>query len=97
MSDLQCPYCEESLSDPDDCYEEDEVYEHQCRNCEKHFAFSLSYSRYYDAWKADCLNGAEHDWKEISAWPPEVYANKRRCSVCDRMKTINNKGAASHE
>lgn len=87
-SSLECPYCEEELDDPDDCYKEDEVYEHSCRHCEQNFTFTLSYSVYYESEKADCLNGGEHDWKPINGSPAEYFVNKRRCSMCDRQMTI---------
>ena len=94
MGTLECPYCEKELNDPDDCYKEDETYEERCRHCDKQFVFTLSYSVSYHSYKADCLNEADHDWKPITGYPEEYFKNRRRCSMCDREKTIKESEAA---
>lgn len=88
MSGLECPYCEEDLDDPDDCYEPDDVYEEQCPHCEKYFIFTLSYSVDYSSEKADCLNGSPHDYQKINGGPHEYFVNKRRCSMCGTEKVL---------
>ena len=62
--DLECPYCEKQIEDPDECYETGVDYEHECPHCEKNFVFQVEYTRDYSANKADCLNGGEHKLKE---------------------------------
>jgi DNA-directed RNA polymerase subunit RPC12/RpoP len=44
MSELHCPYCDESLgSSIDDCHEQDVEYEYQCPKCDKDFIFRIDY------------------------------------------------------
>ncbi len=93
MSDLQCPYCDADLDDPDDCYKEDEAYEGHCPYCDKGFVFTLSYSVSYEATQAPCMNGEPHDWKEIHGSPKEYFENRRRCSYCDQEKTIDTRAS----
>lgn len=78
---LACPYCENEIEDPDDCYEEGVTYEHECPACEKSFVFYVKYSRDYAAHKADCLNGGDHDYKNTATIPAEY--SRMRCTMCD--------------
>ncbi len=90
MGDLYCPYCDENLGDHfDDCYEADTEYEHECSKCEKNFIFTISYYPTYSGEKADCLNGAEHDYQKINGIPREHFENKRRCSMCSKEIIVN--------
>ena len=88
MSNLECPYCDADLDDPDDCYKEDETYEEHCPHCDKRFVFTLSYSVSYTAYEAPCLNGEDHKWKKINGCPAEYFENRRRCEYCDKEITI---------
>lgn len=88
MSYFNCPYCNESLPEPDDCNEQDKEYEEKCSKCLKNFVFNVSYSKDYSEHKANCLNGAEHDYKEINGYPKEYFENKRRCSMCSKEIVI---------
>lgn len=83
---LECPYCEAELKDPDECYEQDVTYEHECPHCGKNFVFNVEYTRYYSADKADCLNGSEHDYRKTATFP-EKYA-VLRCQMCGHEKPI---------
>jgi len=85
--DLHCPYCETDIDDPDDCYAPETTYEHQCPACEKHFVFTVDYIRDYSAAKAECLNGAPHDYKETTTFPRQY--TRLRCSMCDDHKPIS--------
>ncbi len=85
---LECPYCEEEIEDPDDCYEPDTIYHEECPNCGKNFVFTLEYSRDYYPEQAPCLNGGEHDWREIAGAPFYHFANRRRCHYCDAEKIL---------
>lgn len=92
MGDVECPYCgsEEKVNHDDGYgYEEDGVFNQQCGNCEKFFVFTTSISFYYEAEKADCLNGAEHDYKKTVTYPVE-YA-RLRCTICSHEKALPKK------
>lgn len=82
-SDVQCPYCgaNQEINHDDGCgYAEDEIHQQECSECEKVFIFTTSIHFYYSADKADCLNGAEHDYQRTRTYPPE--AAKLRCTIC---------------
>jgi hypothetical protein len=85
--DLDCPYCHAKIDDPDDCYEPDKVYQHQCHECEKYFTFTIDYIRDYSSEQADCLNGAEHDYKETTTYPKRY--TRLVCSMCDDRKSVS--------
>ena len=60
MCDMKCPYCNAKLEvchDGDLEYEEGVKYEDFCPECGKNFVFETTIIFYYDAFKADCLNG----------------------------------------
>lgn len=86
MSDVECPYCgEEQEINHDDGYgyEEGRTYEQECADCEKNFAFTTSISFYYDASKADCLNGAEHNYAPVCSTARDIWPDWKRCKDCD--------------
>jgi len=82
--DIECPYCGKGF-DIDTCdgfgCTEDEVYEQECPHCEKNFIFTVSWSPFYTAEKADCLNGAPHTYKPSHTYPVDFV--KMVCSQCD--------------
>lgn len=82
--DVECPYCGEGQEinhDDGFGYEEDLRHEQQCGSCDKSFVFTTSISYYYEAVKADCLNGGDHRVK-ISATYPREYS-VMCCEDCD--------------
>ncbi len=81
---LYCPYCKTGMDDPDECYEDGVTYEHECPSCEKYFVFTVEYTRTYSAGKADCLNGADHDYKKTRTIPAEFAV--MRCKMCGHEK-----------
>lgn len=84
MSDINCPYCgagQDICHDDGHGYEEGVTHQQQCGECDKYFTFTTSISYYYEAEKADCLNGAEHEWKPTHTYPKEF--TKMRCTMCD--------------
>lgn len=87
MFDCECPYCGETMEDPDECYDPEITYEHECPHCEKNFVFTVDYIRTYSESKADCLNGGEHDYQKTITYPPE-YA-KLRCTMCGDEKPLS--------
>lgn len=87
--DIECPYCDEKQDiDHDDGYgyEENNPYEQECRNCEKTFIYYTNIMYSYNAEKAPCKNGGEHNWVEIHGYPSGWFSNKRRCSYCEEEK-----------
>lgn len=97
MRDVECPYCGEGN---DIChedgygYEENELHNQECRSCEKIFTYQTKIFYNYDAYEADCLNGAEHNWKLTKTWP--LFFTKMRCSVCDESRKLTAEEKAFH-
>lgn len=84
---LECPYCEKEIEDPDDCHDPNENHEWECPHCEKNFIFTIEYYPTYSSYKADCLNGGEHNLKDIAGVPKWFFAGKYRCKDCDHEHT----------
>jgi hypothetical protein len=83
MSDMQCPYCgadQEVCHDDGHGYTEGVKHEHTCSSCDKTFVFETSIVLYYEAFKADCLNGAEHELKFLKSWPAQY--SRMGCIHC---------------
>ena len=84
MSDVECPYCgagQEICHDDGFGYDEDSAHEMECGGCEKTFVFTTSIMFSYTPYKADCLNGADHNLL-ASRTHPRIYT-KMRCQDCD--------------
>lgn len=89
MSDIKCPYCnygQEINHDDGQGYTEDEKHQQQCSACDKVFTFTTAISFYYEAFKADCLNGEEHDWKITDTKPS--YFSRMRCTMCEEERVL---------
>ena len=72
MDDINCPYCNKGLEiDHDDGY----------GYCEKTFVYTTSITYYYEAEKADCLNGSEHKMRRVVHYP-NTWSKWKRCEVC---------------
>ena len=88
MSDyIDCPYCDspQEINHYDGGgYEENVTHQQECDECGKTFVFTTSISFNYYPEKADCLNGAEHDWKPTQIWPK--YFTMMRCYDCDEER-----------
>ena len=83
-SDVECPYCGQGVEichDDGYGYEEDETHEQDCPHCGKTFAYTTTIHFYYDAQKADCLNGAEHNMKPVMV-TPQLHTHWNRCCAC---------------
>jgi len=81
--DIECPYCGADVEinhDDGYGYEEDGNYEQECPACEKVFAYTTLIAVHHRAWKADCLNGAPHQYKKTATYPPEFA--RMRCVDC---------------
>lgn len=82
-ADCECPYCaamQEICHDDGYGYEEDGIYQQECSDCGKKFAYTTRIHFYYEVAKADCLNGAEHKWKQTITVPREF--TRMRCTDC---------------
>ena len=87
MKDIECPYCEhEQEINHDDGYgyEEGELYQQQCSNCDKFFVYTTSISYYHEATKADCLNDSEHTFRATSTYPKEC--TRMECTQCGEIR-----------
>lgn len=92
MKDATCPYCgaEVEINHDDGYgYEEDQIYEQECHECEKVFVYTTWITIHHDAKKADCLNGGEHDYNKTLTYP--VRFAKMRCSVCGDERPLTAK------
>lgn len=94
--EIQCPYCEESfdLCHDDGAYynHEEELEECQCPECEKYFMVQSSQSWDFEGFKADCLNGSPHDWKQENGYPKAYYHGRFKCSMCDKEERRDEEG-----
>jgi Zn ribbon nucleic-acid-binding protein len=93
MSDTNCPYCEADIDINHDGgygYEEDRIHEQECPKCEKNFAFTTAISFDYTPRKADCLNGGDHRFRTMVAYPVEY--TKLVCKDCGLEKRTVNEG-----
>jgi hypothetical protein len=89
MSDTNCPYCGADVEiDHDGGYgcNEGETHQQECPKCDKTFIYQTMISFDYDVAKADCLNGAEHQFERTQTYPPEFA--KLRCKVCGETAEI---------
>lgn len=87
--ELECPYCEHEFDinhDDGFGYKEDITEEIQCPECEKYFVFTASITWHYEAYKADCLNGSEHDY-QLTRTIPKAFS-KMRCTMCDKEREL---------
>ena len=86
---VECPYCgaEVEINHDDGYgYTEDEAHQQECDKCDKTFVFHTGIIFLYEAKKADCLNGSEHQWEPRKGWPEELFIGKERCSVCEEER-----------
>ena len=87
MNDIKCPYCEveQEINHEDGYgYAEDTLHEQECGNCNKIFTFTTSISFYYEAYKADCLNGKDHKFKASKTYP--IECTKMCCENCEETR-----------
>lgn len=102
--DLECPYCGKFEEASPDCHEPNQIFQHECRHCEKNYTFTIEYSPNYYTSEAACLNGGEHDWndhlrfddlKKPETWHLRNYFDVlRTCNACgkDDRKGRNKEG-----
>lgn len=86
----KCPYCNceiEINHDDGYGYNEGEKHQQQCRKCYKYFIFETTIIIDHKLSKADCLNGEEHNFKLVKAFPEEY--SRMVCSTCDESRLIS--------
>lgn len=88
-ADFECPYCKHPIEvchDDGFGYEEDQKHEMQCPECEKYFVFDTTITISHDAYAAECLNGADHQYSETRAFPKRYRV--MRCDICDHEASL---------
>ena len=88
MNDVECPYCGEAQEinhDDGYGYEEDTLHEQECHHCEKAFSFTTMISFSYEAIKAPCRNGGEHDMRPQPSFP-KIYPDRAVCECCGHIE-----------
>lgn len=89
MCDCECPYCGEGVEichDDGAGYDEGVSHQQECQHCEKVFVFTTAIHFTYSPSKADCLNGAPHEYERTNTFPRE--AARLRCVHCDDEKPL---------
>ena len=98
MKDINCPYCNAELN-IDHCdgqgYDEDELHQQECEDCNKSFVFTTSIIYSYYPSKADCLNGGNHNYKIVTTYPK--YFSKMRCTSCDDERSLTEDEKVKHK
>lgn len=97
MTDLICPYCDTEQEASPDIHEPDAAHDHECVECEKSFKYYIEYTPHYTAWKADCMNGGDHDWRDVHSTARIAYKGVKQCRGCQEYnKQPNWKGEFEH-
>jgi len=89
MTETTCPYCGHTQKEPEECYEENVLYDTQCEKCNKIYGIRPFYLKSYTESRMDCANGSEHKWEKICGVPAELFKYKRRCAYCEEEKIID--------
>ena len=66
-----CPYCDKSIYiDPENYGEDGSTQQRECEHCKKKFIFVAEMVVVYiTTYKADCLNGGEHNYEKEFMYP----------------------------
>lgn len=88
MNDVECPYCENVVEINHDGYglEEGVFHNQECPYCEKYFVYQTIITFNYDTYKADCLNGSEHEFKYTTTFPMEF--TEKKCIYCGEREKL---------
>lgn len=85
--DIQCPYCEGWHEHDGERNESCVSYPMECRHCERNFLFQIEYYPTFTERKADCLNGASHEWKDRlknNEYYRSYFKKWRVCEWCEK-------------
>lgn len=81
-----CPYCGAEDDDTGQILEggngPDGI---DCDGCGKSFMYEADFTVHFTTWKADCLNGAPHDWKR-SQTPCDGVPYVEVCRNCHHRR-----------
>lgn len=94
---IDCPYCDAELEvnhDDGFGYDENVMHHMECDKCGKNFVFETVISFSYYPKKADCLNGAKHNYKLTDTFPKEF--SKMNCSDCDEERELTDEERAEY-
>jgi hypothetical protein len=83
---LTCPYCQHNFEYRPDGEEQGERYEEECPSCSKIFAYEIEIEIVTTTYKADCLNGGEHEWTTIPCYPD--FMTQRYCP-CGKSEFVH--------
>lgn len=99
MEDVRCPYCEEEIKiEPTDFEHYQEYEEYECERCSKNFeVYAEPTIDYTVCGKADCLNGADHKWKQIVGIPAIHFRGKYRCEDCSAEHEVREELATEEQ
>lgn len=104
MSDVDCPYCGESVEiESPFGHDEGETYNTVCPHCDNGFAYDTIITISHDAWKAPCQNGGEHEFHEsvgvkwggrhINGVFTPTRSEYRECKNCPHTEEFNHTNA----
>lgn len=88
-NDIQCPYCgkeQEICHDDGYGYEEDRMWEQDCRSCGKTFGFKTTIMFSYKAYATPCKETNKHVWKRTKTFPKEF--SRMFCTVCEEERPM---------
>jgi len=86
--DVECPYCnkvQEIKHDDGYGYDESALHQQDCNDCGKTFTYRTDIIFSHEAFKADCLNGSPHIFKQTVTYPKNF--TMMRCVGCDEERT----------
>lgn len=86
MDNITCPYCNEEVEinhDDGYGYEEGVLFNQECGHCDNTFTYTTGIIFVYKAYKAPCLNGGPHSWKDNQGYPKGYQSNRHTCEWCD--------------
>lgn len=84
--DFQCPYCDAWQEHDFEQGKPNELYQTECGECEKRFVFEVEYYPTFSAYKADCLNGAPHNYVDKLAndeYYRDYFSKWLKCTNCE--------------
>ena len=87
MTEFLCPYCEEDIEEPEECYNTEKTYNEQCPYCKKNFVFTVELCLEYQTSPADCLNGGDHDYRKTKGTGGLHEYAISICNICKQEKT----------
>lgn len=88
MIKITCPYCGHNQSEPEECYQEDELYTVECDRCNKIYGITPYYIKGYIESKMPCANGEPHNYQKLHTSREGEWEYCEYCGV-ERQKLDN--------